>query len=608
MDEEGEVDGATVAVPAGGSSRLMSFGGWTVAMVAVIAAALLLWSQSGRETQRLLRSSIPPPSETSFHIPGIAPGPAALSPDGTKMVFSARDQDGLVQLYLRSLDAPQAHVLSGTDGAQYPFWSPDSKWVAFFTQQDETLKKVDAAGGPPITICSAEDGKGGSWGAEGVIVFTPSSGTPLHRVSASGGVSEQITEIDRTRHNSHRHPRFLPDGRRFLYMARATSTQDNTIMIGSLDGDLDKEIVRTVAQAEYANGHLFFMRDQSLMAQAFDVDSLEFTGDAQPVAEATLTIVGAALGIFSVSPAGLLAYHTGEVNETVKPMWYDRSGRELSPLGDPGEYVTLALSPDGRSAALSVVVHASGTFDLWTYDLVRDLKTRFTFDEGMDIWPVWSPDGQTLAFASDREGTYDIYRMGIGGVRGAEPLLEAETNIYPIDWSGDGEWIVYMQEAEETGLDIWALPLIENGEPVPVRTQPSMDAAGGVSPDGRWLTYFSDESGEFEVYVTPFPEAGRRWQASTNSGFYPFWCADGREIVYQQIDGQLMSVDIELGDNAVTLGETRPLFGISTPENLGPAFAPTADCERFLVIPPGENSDTTLLNLVVGWPQLLEEE
>ena len=607
MDAAPPVDSGEQPVAVRRVSRVATGTAWVVTAIAVAAAAVVLWMNLDREPTRVLKTSIPPPEERSFHIPGIAPGPAALSPDGTKIVFSARDADGTVQLYMRSLDASQAHVMSGTEGAQYPFWSPDSRWVGFFTQRDETLKKVDAAGGPPITVCPAEDGKGGSWGSDGVIIFAPSAGEPLHRVSASGGVSEAITEIDRSRHNSHRHPRFLPDGRRFLYMARGTSSQDNTIMVGSLDGGIDKEIVRTVAQAEYASGYLFFMRDQSLMAQPFDVDALEFAGEAQPVAEATLTIVAAALGIFTVSPSGLLAYHTGEVNASVYPGWYDRSGREVGTLGDSAEYVTLSLAPNGREAALSVVAHGSGTFDIWTYDLGRDLKTRFTFDDGMDFWPVWAPDGKTLTFASDRAGSFDIYTMGIGGVRGAEPLLEADEDLYPTGWSPDGKWLVYMRQDEETGFDAWALPVADGGDPVPLRVQPGMDVPGGVSPDGRWLTYSSSESGELEVYVAPFPEASRRWQVSTSGGVYPFWCGDGEEIVYQQFDGRLMSVAVELEEETVRLGETTPLFDLSSPENLGAAYAPSADCERFLVIPPGENTDTTLLNLVVGWPQELEE-
>ncbi|HSN57326.1 MAG TPA: hypothetical protein VLT32_21840, partial [Candidatus Sulfomarinibacteraceae bacterium] len=533
--------------------------------------------------------------------------PAALSPDGTRIVFSARDEDGAVRLYLRVLDQPEARVLSGTETAQYPFWSPDSRWIGFFAQQDESMKKVDAAGGPPITLCAAPNGKGGSWGKDDVIVFTPNATTPLHRVSASGGESQPVTEIDRGRHNSHRHPRFLPDGRHFLYIARGISAAESVIKVGSLDGGVDRELTAATVQAEFAGGFLFFVRDRSLMAQPFDSKRLVLEGEASPVGEAVLTIPAAALGIYTVSPAGLLAYHTGSVEAAVAPAWYDRAGREISTLGDPGEYNSVVLSPDGRTAAFTVIMGSSGTFDIWLYDLARDLKSRFTFDDGMDWMPAWAPDGGSLAFASDRSGSFDLYRMAIGGVRGPELLVASDRDLTTRSWSPDGRWVIYAKEEEETSFDIWAAPADGDGDPRVVRAQPGLDVPGSVSPDGRWLSYISDESGTFEVYITPFPDASRRWQASTASGIYHAWCEGGRELVYQQVDGRLMSLEVELGADSVRLGQSTPLFDIAPPEPTGPAFAPSPDCQRFLVIPKGEATETTLLNLVAGWPRVLED-
>ncbi len=597
----------TTGEPMTSSPRLLSLVGWALAIVGLGAAALLWSTRGGEVPEHLLRTTIPPPENTAFHLAAISPGAATVSPDGTRLVFSARDEDGTVRLYLRALDQPEATVMSGTDGAQFPFWSPDSQWIAFFTQQDGTLKKVDASGGPPITLCAAQNGKGGSWGSDGDIVFAPNAGTSLHRVSSSGGESQEVTEVDRGRHNSHRHPRFLPDGRRFLYLARGVNAGESAVMIGSLDGGTDRELMRNVVQAEYAAGQLFFVREQTLMAQPFDPQQLEFSGEAKPVAEQALTIPAAAFGVYSVSGAGVLTYHVGAVEAVVAPVWYDRAGREVERLGDSGEYNTVSLSPDGRSAAFTITPGVSGTIDIWTYDLARDLKSRFTFDDATDYMPLWAPDGQSLAFSSDRSGTMQIYRMGIGGVEGAELVVDSGKDVTPRGWSPDGRWIVYAQQEDETAADIWALDL-ETGEPRPLRTQRGIDVPGEISPDGRWLSYFSDESGRFEVYVTPFPEAGRRWQASTDSGVFPFWCESGRELVYQRFDGRLMSVAVDLGAESVRFGDTSELLDIAPPDALGPAFAPSADCERILVIPKGEASTTTLLNLMVGWPQVVKED
>jgi len=579
---------------------------WITAAVAAGAVLALLWLELIGTPDRVLRASIPPPSNAVFHLAAVNPGPAVLSPDGSKLAYSAREEDGVVRLFLRGLDQPEAHVVSGSDGAQFPFWSPDSKWVAFFTQTDGTLKKADAAGGPPITICPAQNAKGGSWGADGTIVFTPNSGTPLQKVSSAGGDPQDITEIDRDRHNSHRHPRFLPDGRRFLYLARGTNSTKSAVMVGSVDGAEDRELMRNETQAEYASGRLFFVRDQTLMARQIDLEPLEFTGEAVSVAEKTLTVPPAALGLFSVSPAGVLAYHVGMVQTVVTPRWYDRSGVELEALGDPGEYYTVALGPDNRSAALTVSSGASGSIDIWTYDLERDLRTRFTFDDATDYLPVWAPDGQSIAFSSDRSGTENIYRMSVGGVRGAELLVESDRDVMPRGWSPDGKWLVYSKDSEETNVDIWAVKTDGTSEPRELRAESGIDVPGSVSPDGRWLSYYSDESGRFEVYVTPFPDAGRRWQASTDSGVYPFWCVDGQELVYQRSDGRLMSVDVELGVDSVRFGETTEWFDISPPDALGPAFAPDSDCQRVLVVPKGDGSEKAALNIMVGWPQVLE--
>jgi Tol biopolymer transport system component len=580
--------------------------GWALAVIGLATSAVMLVTGDDGATAPVYRANILPPDGTSFNLAAIGPGAAAVSPDGTRVVFAARDEGGAVRLFLRSLDQPEAHVISGTEGAQFPFWSPDSRWIAFFTTVDGTLKKVDATGGAPITLSETSNGKGGSWGADGVIVFAPSSGTEIYQVSATGGDSQMVTEIDRSRHNSHRHPRFLPDGRHFLYLARGINSDESAVMIGSLEGGDDRELLRNALQADYARDRLFFVRENTLMSQPFDTGSFSLNGEAKPVVERVLTIPAAAYGVYSVSSAGLLVYHSGALQAEIAPVWFDRAGRELERLGDAAAYNTVALARDDLTAAFVVTPESGGTFDIWTYDLGRDLKTRFTFDDATDFLPVWSPDGRSLAFASDRSGNMNIFRMGIGGVTGAEPVVESERELFPRGWSPDGRWLVYSRHDEETDLDIWAVDM-DGGESRLVRARRGVEIAGPISPDGRWLSYTSDESGTLEVYVTPFPEAGRRWQASTGTGTNPFWCEGGRELVYQRFDGRVMSVEIELDEDSVRFGSTTELIDAPAPDPLGPTFAPSSDCQRFLVVPMNEASISSPLNLVVGWPQMVEE-
>jgi serine/threonine protein kinase len=607
MDPEG-ISAPTVGTVAGPGHRTAwrAMMPWALALVAVVAVAALMAMSLNRGPDPVYQTSVPPPSDTTFHLTGVTPGPAVLSPDGSTLAFSARGVDGVARLYLRALDQPEAHVLSGTVGAQYPFWSPDSEWVAFFTMADGTLKKVKASGGPPITLCNAPNGKGGSWGSNNVIVFTPDSDTPIHGVSAAGGEPHAVTEIQKGRHNSHRNPRFLPDGRRFLYFARGAKMGESVTMVGSLDGGTDREIMLSESQTEHAAGHLFFIRDQTLMAQPFNAKTLEFDGEAVPLVENALSVTAAALGVFTVSQAGLLAYHSGGIDASVTPKWRDRSGREMGELGEPGEYSSGVVSPDGRRAAFTVMMGATGTYDIWIYDLDRDLRTRFTFDDGLDWWPVWSPDGRSLAFSSNRGGTFDIYRMEIDGVGQPEVVVESDRDLILRDWSADGSWLVYAENDEELSQEMWAAPADGQGDRIRLRSRPGIDIPCSISPDGRWLAYTSDESGSMEIFVTPFPDAGRRWQVSDGTGYFAFWNANGTELIYQELDGGLVSVAVELKEDSVRLGEATELFDLAPAEPTGQSFALAPDGERILVIPKDDGSSTTLLNLVVGWPQLLK--
>jgi serine/threonine protein kinase/Tol biopolymer transport system component len=578
---------------------------WAAAVAFGLALAVSLGLRP-QPAARVVKATIPPPHDTNFNLRSVRPGPAALSPDGTRMVFSAEDADGVIRLYVRRLDAVEAHVLSDTDGAQYPFWSPDSRWIGFFTQPGDVLRKIDASGGPPITLCPAPNGKGGSWSPDGEIVFAPSPQGPLHRVAAAGGESAPITEVDENTHNSHRLPWFLPDGRHFLFIARGVNQDDSSIMVGSLDGGEPVEAVRAATQAAYASGYLLYVREQTLMAQPFDSIRKRTTAEAVPLAEDVLVIPAAALAVFSASQNGVLTYQTGRAESATTLEWRDRAGRTTGTLGDPAMYRIASLSPDGRLAVSRILDTEVGTFDLWIHELERDLRTRFSFHAEDDVAPVWSPDSETIYFASDRDGGFDVYKKSLAGAGEVELVQATEQNCFPESISPDGTKLTMQMPGKETGGDIWMLDLSSGGEPRPIRQTEFQEGGSTISPDGRWMAYHSDESGSFEVYVTPFPGPGRRWQVSKSTGGYPQWRDDGREIVYTQENGQLVATAVSAEGDTFKVGKSEDLFAIQGPEGDGAYYSLSGDGEQLLIVPALTQQADTLLNLTVNWPEVVE--
>jgi Tol biopolymer transport system component len=600
------VDGAAAVVappePVARWRRLLP---WAVAAVLAAASAAALWMVLTRQPQ-VIAATIAPTEGTNVHLNPASPGPAAVSPDGLSIAYSARDADGEVLLYVRRIDAPQPQAFSDTQNAAYPFWSPDSRWIGFFNRVEGTLKKIDTRGGPPITLCRAPNGKGGSWNADGVIVFAPDANGPLMRVSSAGGEPSQLTEIDADRHNSNRHPRFLPDGRHLLYLARGITPPQSTLMALNIDSGETTDIMASVTQAEYANGHLLFVREGALMAQPFDPKSLEFNGDAAPVAEGVLVVGGASLATFSASHTGILSFITGQADMQSELEWRDRAGIVQGALGDPSSYRSLAVSPDDSMAAVLVTDMTIGTDDIWIFDLERNLRSRFTFDPALDVFPVFSPDSRSLFFASNRGGIQALYRKDISGAGNVEMIFEHERNLWPSSVSPDGNWLLYSVPGEGSGQDISVLSLDDPSETRPFRHTEFQEASAMFSPDGRWVAYHSDESDEFEVYVTPFPGPGRRWQVSTASGAYPQWSSDGSEIVFTRMNGILMSARVRAdGETFEVLGEEE-LFSMRPPEAGGAYFSITGDAERALIIPGTSERADSLLHLLVNWPTALE--
>ncbi len=578
---------------------------WTVAAVALVAVgglgALLLLAP--KKAERAFRSALPPPEGTSFWLESNTPGPAVVSPDGRMVAFTAADGNGKFQLYVRSLDATEARSLSGTDGAQYPFWSPESRSLGFFTAGK--LKTIEVGGGAPLTLCTAPEGKGGTWSQAGVIVFAASPTAGLFRVSDKGGEAAPVTKLDVKRgDDSHRHPRFLPDGKHYLYLARnqRAAGEGNPVIVASLDGGAEKVLLRSPAAAIYASGHLLYLREATLMARPFDTRNLSFTGDATPVAEGILMPAPAtAVGVFSASQNGVLVYQTARGQLASALQWYARDGKPDGILGEPADYGEVVLSPDGKQAAVTILDAATGTHDVWVFDLGRGVRTRFTFDPADDLAPVWSPDSAALVFSSNRKGHYDLYRKSLDGSAEEETLLVSERDTYGATFTGGGSSILFTQVSPETGFEMQLLPLGKGRKPEGLRKSRLNEIASPLSPDGRWLPYSSEESGRWEVYVTSFPAAGRKWQISAGGGAYAYWSADGREIIYHDLGGTLHAVAVTARGETLEVGEPKPLFRVPGPNPAGSTFWPTADHQRFLVVGGGQKPNA-FLDLVVNWP------
>ncbi len=605
----GDPKGAALGLASGGTagapqkaSRLP----WLLMPVTLALGLALGWLvRGGPPAAEAVRSSLPAPEGTSYFSTGQGPGgtgPVAISPDGRQLAFVVRTENGEALLHVRPLDSLASHPLAGTEGARFPFWSPDSSTIGFFAAGK--LRKISAAGGPSLALCDAPSGRSGTWNRDGVIVFAPDGSGPLHRVSAAGGPSTPVTEIaEGSDEQTHRWPWFLPDGRHFLYLARRSGAgeRESPIKIGSLDGGEDKVVLDLPSNAVYASGHLLYARDNTLMAHPFDPSTRELTGDPFPVAEHVLHDAAYDRSVFAVSDQGVLVYQQGSSQSGSRLLWFDRDGNELGEVGQPAPYTSPVLSPDGRFVAVQVLDTDGGSADLWTYELSRNLRTRFTFDAGNDVAAVWSPDGEQVVFSSDREGKFDLYVKSLSGDQPERLLLKSDSDKFVSDWSPDGRFLSFSTLGNpQTRRDLWVLPLEENAEPVPFRQTEFSEWNGRFSPDGRWKAYVSDESGRPEVYVTPFPGPGRRWQVSTEGGTRPYWRREGNEIVYLDLDRSLVAAAVDGSGTSFQVSRVSNLFEIIPATPWG-QYVPSSDLQRFLVNSASGAVSEAPLTLVLNW-------
>ena len=535
-----------------------------------------------------------------------------LSPDGRSIAFSALDPSATAEIWVRGLASDEARPIPGTEGANFAFWSPDGRSLGFFA--DKKLKRIDVAGGSAVVVCDAPDsGRGGTWNADGVIVFSEGRGTALSRVAASGGTPEPLTKLDAARGDaSHRWPIFLPDGRHFLYFATPNSSPRSTIVYASLDGKESRAILEDTSNAAYAGGELLFVRRNKLFAQPFDPGSGRLSGQPVAIADGVGFGFSVSRALFSASSGGTLVYAPRREASRSTLEWLDRSGRRVGVVGEVLEWYQPSLSPDGKKLAVGIEDERADQGNIWILDLAKGTRTRLTFGPASAWNPIWSPDSQRVAYlrSSDPGKPPSIYLKAASG-DGAEEEILALGSVPDVgdgaltSWSPDGTTLVMSIFRAKTGAnyDIWTLPLAGERKLHPLIQTPSDENNGTISPDGKWIAYDSSESGTAEVYVQAFPGPGGKFQISTRGGHVPLWRRDGKELLFFSTEDHLMSAEVR----------TTPNFEVGTPRDLSSqrleidGATVAADGQRLLALFRLPESTMRSVRLVVNWPAELKK-
>jgi eukaryotic-like serine/threonine-protein kinase len=590
-------DAMTDATSAGGRGRRL--------VLAALAVAAALVAAMAMPTLRHLRETSPPAlPEMRVEIMTPAtdmPLQFALSPDGRHIVFVASG-DRSARLWLRALDDTEARPLAGTEGATYPFWSPDSRSVGYFAQS--RLVRLDIAGGAPDVLATLTGiSSGGSWSDTGTILFARQTVGPLWRVAALGGEPVPVTALDPPRQISHRQPHFLPDGRQFLFLAEGVPEAAG-LYLGSLEGGVPRRLTATDSGGAFVPpDRVVFVRQGALVARRLDLALGALTGDPETLADG----VGwerYGRGGFAVSGSGLVAYRAGG-DASRQLTWVDRTGKPLGVAGEPdaNDQQYTELSSDGRRVAMQRSVQGNG--DIWLLDLLRTGSTRLTFDPADEAAPTWSPDGRQIAFASNRTGPYNLHVKASNGLGAEERLGPQATNTAPQDWSPDGRWLLYSEVHPTTGRDLWALDMAATGRtPHMVATTRAEETMAEFSPNGRWVAYQSNESSRFEVVVQPFPDASGKWQVSTSGGVAPRWRADGRELYFLAPDGTMMAAPVSAAGTSFEVGTPEALFPTRIVEGGSTRNQPQYDLSRdgrFLINQPVQDATTAPITLLLNW-------
>jgi Tol biopolymer transport system component len=579
---------------------------WGLALAACALSALVVVLRYGKggEAPTALRFSIDVPD--GLTLTDILP--LAVSPDGRQVALAGSTPDGESGLFVRELDSPSTRRIPGTEGAYAPFWSPDGSSIAFFASQ--AVRRVLPGSDSIRTICPLplpDVAGGGTWGEGDVVVFSAgATRARLFSVAATGGEARPLTALDPTREElGHWLPQFLPRGRRLIFLVGSARESDAGVYEASLDRpDERRRVLPGFARALFASPRsLLFVREGVLLAQAFDPARAEVTGEPTSIAASVATwINNPGWGWFSASSNGLLVYVVQDTGHEIELVWRDRAGRRLGTVGSPGQYGQIALSPDGTQVAVELTLPAAGAPDIWAIDVARGVPSRLTFDPAFDSNPVWSPDGRTLAFSSNRGGASRVFLKTLQSGEPESPMETSSADAYPEGWTPDGKAVLYKSVSSD-GQALWTVSRGHEPERL-LRNGFELDEPQ-VSPDGRWLAYLSRESGRWEVYLGPFRRPGERVRVSPDGGGQPKWRADGKELFYAAPDGRLMAVAVRARGDRVAVDLPTVLFAAGATDPIRDEYAVSADGQRFLVKTPLGAGAGARIGAVLHWPTLL---
>ena len=614
-----EAGGGAPATAAGarpialGRRRELLFGALAITFLVAAIVSAVSYLRLARAPAHAIISEILPPEKTQLT------GPPVLSPDGGAVAFSATDASGKNMLWIRSFNSLAAQPLAGTEGGASPFWSANGRALGFFS--DGKLKATDLSGGPAIVVADATVNRGGTWNRQGTLLFVPDTTKGLYQVAASGGTPVPVLELDKSKNAFYMWPKFLPDGKHFLYWASAFDPASRGTYFASVDGKENRLLLKArnrSSGATYASGFLLYLRDKVLMAQAFDPGRGQLKADAHPIAQRVASDAYGN-GFFDVSENGVLIYQ-GDPLEDRRITWFDRGGKELS-VGEGGmRYQNMRLSPDGVKLGFNA---GDSHGDIWVEELARGVRMRLTNNPGTDYGPpVWSPDGSRILFAAlQGKARLGIYQKNSNGTGGQELLLPADTSdpqIWPTSWSSDGRFILFVRGNVWNPIqDLWVLPLAGDRKPR-FLVQNAFD--GQFSPDGRWVAYTSVESGKAQVCVVPFDattvlntspgsliDVGDKWQISSE-GAIARWRGDGKEIFYYGPGRQLMAAEVEGRNNSFAAGKGQALFRpAAITAGIG-QYDVTPDGKRFVMATQKVSNPNPPLTLVVNWTARLDSQ